>query len=177
MRKDHWAAIAIAGALVTAAPARADLYVGFGVGDATLREDVAATSDDLNAHAGGNSYYFGLGLGRHVRFELTRFDFDRFEDEVGPGGPTLRSVGFDADALSFVLSERIGSDLSLYLRAGWFEWDRREGLSHESGTDPLFGLGLSYRLGEHLTLRSEYLRADAGLQRIEVPTLSIAYHF
>ena len=141
------AATAVGIALMASAGAQADLYLGFGSGRATVADRMFGSSDEFKADATSEHYFFGFTLGRHARLEFGRADLGVLEDTVTLGGvPTRTTVAAEGNTYSLLFSERIADDLSLYLRAGTFEWEREvQGVAgaRERGGNGLFGLGAS----------------------------------
>lgn len=169
------------GTLALSQSAAADLYFGVGSGRATVDDRMFGASDDFTADDTSEHYFVGFTLGRHARFEIGRADLGVLEDTVTLGGvPTRTTVAAEGNTYSLLFSERVADDLSLYLRAGTFEWERKvQGVAgaRQRGGNGLFGLGLSLRVTDDFTLRAEYQRFEMGDANLDVPTLAVAYHF
>lgn len=179
-------ALALAAALVAAlgfsGPAAADLYLGFGSGRATLDDRLFGASDEFNGDDTSEHYFIGFGAGHRVGFEFGRTDLGFMTDTIDVGGtPTPTTVAIDGHAFSFLFTERVADDLSLFLRAGVFDWDREStgptSAGNHSGDNGLFGLGAILRVSDHLELRAEYQRYEVGHSNVDVPMLAVAYRF
>jgi opacity protein-like surface antigen len=181
-------ALTLAAALVAAlgfsGPAAADLYLGFGSGRASLDDRILGEPEEFNGEATSEHYFLGVRLGHHASLEIGRADLGLMSDEMTELGLTsTTTVRTDGRTISLLFAEPIAGDLSVFLRAGVFDWAREgnEGggafLSNASGQNGHFGLGASLRVSDHLVLRAEYQRFEVGDSDYDVPTLALIYRF
>jgi hypothetical protein len=103
-------------------------------------------------------------------------------DTITVGGvPTATTASIDGHTYSVLFSEHLAEDMTLYLRAGVFDWDRETsgppGAGNHSGQNGFFGVGGSLRVSQHLELRAEYQRFEVGQANVDGPVLSIVYRF
>jgi hypothetical protein len=167
-----------------AQPAKADLYLGFGVGTANLDDRIAGSTDELNGEDTSEQFFFGLGLGRSMALEFGRIEFGVLADTVTIGGiPTPAQYTADGRSISLLFREELANDFSLYLRAGVFNWDATTDLNNGAtvtfvdGQNGVFGFGATYEVGDHLTFRAEYTQYELRDVDVLVPSFSVSYGF
>lgn len=169
---------------LSALPAAADLYIGFGSGRTNMDDHVAGSTDELNADETSEQFFFGLELGRNASLEFGRTDFGVLEDTITIGGlPTPTEFSADGRTITLLFRDEITDDLSLFLRAGVIDWnsttDQNSGLTvtHADGQNGVFGFGATYHATDHVTFRVEYTQYELGEVDLMVPSLAVVWGF
>lgn len=162
-------AAALAATAVTAHAAEdAGFYSGFGIGQALV--DERGYDDEDTAFTALGGYQFN----RYFALEAGYADLGEIE-------PELTGRALEASSLYFTAVGIVpfSNRFSGYAKAGIQRWDLDAalpgltGTSDDSGSDPVYGLGLQVRLTDAFALRGEYSRfeiedIDADLAQVQV---------
>ncbi len=161
---------ALLGAAAFGAQAAEDhgFYAGAGAGQSFVDEGAYDDEDTAFSAFGGYQFnrYFGLEAGYADLGEL----------ESGTAGAALEA---GSAYLTAVGTLPFTEKLSGYAKAGMQRWDLDTaipglaGTGDDTGTDPVYGVGLQYRLTDAVALRGEYSRfeiedLDADLAQLQV---------
>ena len=158
---------------LTAAPAYAQVddnnntegfYLGVAIGDFNTQLDSPDDADDIDLDFGdqdADRIFAGWRFNRFAAFEVDYTDFGR--SNVAPN--TL-GIQAESDGLtpSIVGTLPVGP-IELFARAGMMFYnvevhDDTDNLLDDSGSDPVYGVGIGFTFAEHLNLRAEYERVD-----------------
>ena len=179
------AAIIVLASTLAAAPltASADsgFFVGGSVGAATLDDridtfalDTDSTSFRLNA---------GWQFSDFLAIEAGYHDFGKFDEEVDLGG-ILSDVNLRADGYTLGLTTSIplGSNLSLFGRAGAFIWEgdaRVDGLRIEGFDDEnlYYGAGADFKVSDRFALIGDWTRYELDDTESDVISIGFRYRF
>lgn len=179
------AAIISVASLLAAAPVTASadsgFFVGGSVGAATLDDridtfalDTDSTSFRLNA---------GWQFSDFLAVEAGYHDFGKFDEELDLGG-ILSDVDIRADGYTLGLTTSIplGSNMSLFGRAGAFIWEadaRVDGLRIEGFDDEnlYYGAGADFRVSERLSLLGDWTRYELDDTESDVISIGFRYRF
>ena len=179
------AAFVLAGLLPAAAQAANGsdhgFYVGAKLGSASI--DDRFFDDETAASLG---VYLGWQVSAHLAFEGEYTSFGDFDGVVDRGQDP--SIAFSAEPGTFgvvaVFSLPIGEFFSLFADAGFHTWDFYDGdgdsvpsvtLGDGSGTDPTYGIGGRFDLGENWSIRARYQRYEFG--DLDLDELSLSGHY
>lgn len=167
------------------------LYLGAGIGGATLDSDSFDQLNDLGANTDDSDTAYKLFAGYQFNpnfaLEGSYLDFGEFDANLGPKSLEASAEGF---GFSLVGKLPIQNGFSLHAKAGLIAWDgdidyrdSSTGLSASlggDGTDPYYGLGAEYQVNQ-VILRAEYERyelSDSGEDfEIDLASASLGYRF
>ncbi len=152
---------------------------------------LALTMGAVSAQETDNNLYFGISAGTtdpDVGDEDTGYKFmlgyraapwidvEAAFIDMGDFGP-LEVVGFQAAGLA---KYPLG-DLEIFGKAGIFAWDTSGddlAFFDDTGVDPLFGLGASYRFSEEFSVRAEFERFyEVDDVDIDMYSIGVTYDF
>ena len=136
-------------------------YVGIGFG--------SAHDEILNEDESAFKFYGGVNLNRHIGLELGYVDLGSYVNGA------LIQDGISYELIGYI---PLTSDLDIYGRAGFFDWEVTNAFTSNTGTDATFGVGLQAQLQDHLSLRGEYqtfIDVDGG--DVDLYSASINLHF
>lgn len=156
----------------TAAVAGADsgLYIGAGVGDASVKDTNFDESDSAYKIFGG----YNIGFIPLVDFavEASYVDFGKPSSSAG----SVEVSGLNAFGLAGLSFGPFG----VFAKAGAISWDSDSTLggtsSSKSGTDPAYGLGARFALGS-LSVRAEYEVYDLDSTDLDMVSVSGVFTF
>jgi hypothetical protein len=157
------------------------LYIGAGVGSASLAEDIAGIDFDDDASAW--RVLGGLQLGGLFGLEAGYQDLGDFEERLELGGTTAVSR-FSADGwtLGGALSLPLGEAVSLFGRGGVFVWDAdvdvygvRSALDNDS--NPYYGAGGKVAATRNLSLVGDWTRFEFEDAKTDVFSIGFEYRF
>ena len=143
-------------------------YAGVGAGQSFV--DQAAYDDEDTAFSAFGGYQFN----RYFGLEAGYADLGELESDTAGTALEASSAYFSAvGTLPFT------EKFSGYAKAGMQRWDLDTaipgltGTSDDTGTDPVYGVGLQYRFTDTVALRGEYSRfeiedLDADLAQLQV---------
>lgn len=180
-------ALALAGVLPVSAQAAngndSGFYVGAKLGSANV--DDRFFDDETAASLG---VYLGWQVSAHLAFEGEYTSFGDFDGVVDRGEDP--SIAFSSDPGSFgvvaVFSLPVGDSFSLFADAGFHAWDFFDGdnnqvptitLGDDSGTDPTYGIGGRFHLGDNWSIRARYQRYEFGDLDLDELSISGQYRF
>ena len=179
------AAIIVLASTMAAAPlsASADsgFFVGGSIGAATLDDDI----DTFALDADSTSFRLNAGwqFSDFLAIEAGYHDFGKFDEELDLGG-ILSDVDIRADGYTLRLTTSIplGSNLSLFGRAGAFIWEadaRVDGLRTEGFDDEnlYYGAGADFKVSERLSLLGDWTRYELDDTESDVISIGLRYRF
>ena len=136
-------------------------YLGASLGTA---HDVILDEDEP-----AYKYYAGVNLGRNIGLELSYVDLGSYVNGA------LTQDGISYELIGYL---PLTSDIDIYGRAGFFDWEVANGFSANTGTDATFGVGLQAQLQDSLSLRGEFQTfMDVGGGDVDLYSASIILHF
>jgi OmpA-OmpF porin, OOP family len=160
-----------AAALAAQAQDNRGFYAGAGVGQSFVDESSYDDEDTAFSIFGGYQFnrYFGLE-GGYV-------DFGKLESE-GPG----RNLETNSAYLTAVAGIPFTDRFSGYAKAGFQRWDldtpiAATGSRDDSGTDPIYGVGVQYRFTDAFALRGEYSRFEVEDADLDLAQVQVRYNF
>jgi len=173
-------AVAAAGLLVPVlATADSGLYLGAGVGAASLAEDFDGLriDDEVEAYR----ILGGLQLGKNLGLELGYQNFGDFEQRVDLGGTTaITRLTADGWTLGGTLGLPLGDYVSLFGRGGLFVWDAdievngvRAAVDDDS--NPYYGGGAKVAFSERFSLLGDWTRYE--LDDVDTDVISIGFEY
>lgn len=174
-KKVRMVVICLAGSFMgmpTAAVAGADsgLYIGAGVGDASVKDTNFDESDSAYKVFGG----YNIGFIPLVDFavEASYVDFGKPSSSAG----SVEVTGLNAFGLAGLSFGPFG----VFAKAGAISWDSDSTLggasSSKSGTDPAYGLGARFALGS-ISVRVEYEVYDLDSTDLDMVSVSGVFTF
>ena len=175
------ALLAVIALVPLSASADSGFFFGGSVGSATLDDDIDtfaldADSTSFRLNAGWQfSDFFALEVGYH--------DFGKFDEELDLGG-ILSDVDIRADGYTFgaTMSVPMGSNLSLFGRAGGFIWEadaRVDGLRIEGFDDEnlYYGAGADFKVTDQFSLLGDWTRYELDDTESDVISIGFRYRF
>ena len=166
--------IFLTGALLSApattfAGADSGLYIGGGVGDATIDAGNFDESDSSYKVFGG--YNFGVIPLIDLAIEASYVDF---------GSPSSSTDKVEITAVNaFGLAGLSFGPFGVFAKAGMIDWDvdvSGNAVSSDSGTDPAYGVGARFALGS-FAVRAEYELYDVDQADVEMLSVSAVLTF
>ena len=147
-------------------------HVGAGVGQSLV--DEAGYDDEDTAFSVFGGYQFNRWFGLEGGYA----DLGKLETS---------GIGRDIEASSVYLTA-VGTvpftdTFSGYAKAGFQRWDLDTalpgvtGTTDDNGTDPVYGVGLQYRLNDKVALRGEYSRFEVEDADLDLAQLQVRYDF
>ncbi len=136
-------------------------YVGAGIGQ----------SDDEILHETESAYKFfgGINLTEHIGLELSYVDLGTFANgQLSQDGVAYEVIGYLP----------LDSNIDLFGRAGFYDWEVSDEFNSLTGTEPTFGFGLNVQMNPKLSVRGEYqifTEVDGG--DVEMYSASLSLHF
>lgn len=129
-------------------------YLGGGAGSGRINgEDFTNTNGDLEKSRVSWKALAGAKLGRMLSLEGQYIDFgaaNRDSDHI-------QATGWTGGVVLDVLAER---PVTPYIKAGVLFWDTDRQFNNitliEEGTDPTFGAGVRFMVGDAMAIRAEY---------------------
>ena len=181
MSKTAWAgALAAAFGLSTAsAHAEGGLYLGAGIGSASLAEefDGFEFDDDVEAYR----FLGGLQLGDTLGIEAGYQSFGDFEERIDLGGATaITRFSADGWTLGGTRGVPVAAGVSLFGRAGVFLWDADvevNGLRSavDDDSNPYYGVGGKVDVSDRLSIVGDWTRFE--LDDIDTDVLSLGFEY
>jgi opacity protein-like surface antigen len=146
---------------------REGLYIGGAIGDFSADLDRPGDVDDveLDFDDSTDRLYAGYRFNPYVAFQV---DYTDFGDGTAASNLLGVTAGFDGWTPAIVGTLPLGP-VELYAKAGWIfynvdvDLNTRNNLDetfHDSGNDPVYGIGIGVTVLERLNLRAEYERID-----------------
>lgn len=172
MKKQYFAAFALAAAIPT--PALADFSVGVRLGSANQTTSASSLPD-----ISGSDTSFGIGAAfkfhKNFAVEANYNDFGQMEDSYIDSFDDLITDKVSSNSLSIGLKTifPVGETSSLFLRAGLSSWDWEieetdsafPGFvfkADDSGTDIHYGVGFNQKLGDLISIGIDYTITPMG---------------
>jgi len=165
-------AVLVGAAAFGAQAADKGFYAGAGAGQSQV--DEAGYDDEDTAF----SVFGGYQFNRWFALEGGYADLGKLES---------RGLGRDLEAgavyLAAVGTVPFTDRFSGYAKAGFQRWDLDTalpgvtGTADDSGTDPVYGVGLQYRFTDKVALRGEYSRFEAEDADLDLAQLQVRYNF
>lgn len=165
--------------------AAADFYLGAGLGDG-VEGGSFRTGLERFTDSGGDPWkvFAGLQVGRHLGFEVSRYDFgtQRCCEQVADIGFHSSVDGFSAAVLG---RWPLGRRFVPFAKAGILAWEE-EGefvtligptARSDDGTDLLLGAGFDFEIVERLALRAEAERYEFEDASSEALWASLLFRF
>ncbi len=154
--------------LLSNAGAESGFYLGGGIGSASVIE--AGFDEDDSAYKVFGGYNFGVIPLVDLAIEASYVDFGAPDSSVGK----VDISGINAFGLAGLSFGPFG----IFAKVGMVDWDLEStipAISNDSGTDPVYGLGLRLALGS-FALRAEYEVYDLDVD-LEMISVSGVYTF
>lgn len=174
-------ALIAAATLGTAAQADTGLYLGAGVGAATVDEDFSGfdIDDDVEAYR----VLGGLQLGDTLGIEVGYQNFGDFEERFDLGGVTsVTRLTADGWTLGGTLGLPLTDSISIFGRAGIFVWDAdvevngvRSAVDDDS--NPYYGVGGKVGFTDRFSLVGDWSRFELDETDLDVVSLGFEYRF
>lgn len=163
------------------ATAESGLYLGAGIGSATLAEDF----DGFDIDDDTESYRFlgGLQLGDALGIEAGYMNFGDFEERIDFGGGTaLTRLTADGWTLGGTLSMPLSNAVSLFGRGGVFVWDAGvevDGIraAVDDDSNPYYGGGAKVSFTRNFSLVGDWTRYELDEVDTDVYSLGFEYRF
>jgi len=156
------------------------LYFGASAIKTNLQQDDLGGSFD----ASDTTYkaFVGFHFLKFLGLEASYVDFGSLEDTSAGIDLSVDSTAYDLFLLGVL---PLGSHFELFAKAGLFMWDRNAdasgavtGTDTDSGTDPVYGAGMSIIFGKHIGLRLEYERYGmSDVDKLEQESAGIEIRF
>jgi OOP family OmpA-OmpF porin len=167
--------------LSTGTSAHEGFYLGAGIGSAQLDDsfDGLDIDDDTTAYR----LVAGWRLNRYVGLEAGWHDFGDFEQSFTIDGQRVdATLSADGYTLGLSGSYPLGNRLELMGRAGAFFWDGEAELTYLSeadpgDTNPYYGAGLGYALGEQFLVTGDWTRYELEDTRSDVFSVGFQFRF
>lgn len=142
--------LALASPALTAAEVDSSPWFAVSVGTSTIKDDDGMDEDQDRALSGA----LGWDFAEHLGMEFGLVDLGTFKSASVPAGEfSARSV--TASLVPYLQMDRT----RLYARAGIGFWSAKYESNDRTGTDPVAGIGVDYRIGESADMQWS-LRAD-----------------
>jgi hypothetical protein len=167
-------------ALACPGAALAEGFIGGSIMDASIDGAIEDAGVDLDADDTGYKIYSGFNVGKFFRFEIAYVDFGSPEAESGGVDVSIDPTAWDGFA---VLVIPIGSVFEIFGKAGLVTWKTDVvtsafGSLDADGTDPAYGAGVAFKLGQLLALRAEYERFDFdGFETLDAVSAGLDLRF
>jgi hypothetical protein len=155
-------------------------YVGASAIKTNLQQDDLGGSFD----ASDTTYkaFVGFHFLKFLGLEANYVDFGSLEDTSAGIDLSVDATAYD---LFLVGVLPLGSHFELFAKAGYFKWDRNAdasgavtGTDTDSGSDPVYGAGMSIIFGKHIGLRLEYEKYDmSDVDKLEQESAGIEIRF
>ena len=151
----------------TFAGADSGLYIGGGVGDASVKDGAFDESDSSYKVFGG--YNFGVIPLIDLAIEASYVDF---------GSPSSSTDKVEITAVNaFGLAGLSFGPFGVFAKAGAINWDMDSSLDgSNSGSDPAYGVGARFALGS-FAVRAEYELYDVDQADVEMLSVSAVFTF
>ncbi|MEM1176009.1 MAG: outer membrane beta-barrel protein [Pseudomonadota bacterium] len=196
MLKSHttlmaWLALAAASLLFLAPAAQADggLYVGGSAGGSTLEADFdQGEFPEFPSSIDEDDTAYKLFIGYKLDLPVFTLGVEGGYVNLGEpeipvvGIPGISEVNLETTALNLWGTAGIeAGPLDLYAKLGFVSWDAEAsignlGSASDDGTDPAYGVGVSFGLGS-LEVRGEYEIYDFDGTDIDMLSVGIAFYF
>lgn len=159
--------------LAAAATPDSYTYLGGGIGYSRMNgEDFTNTSGDLTKNQTSWKAYAGMKFSGRISLEGQHIDFGAANRNTD----RIQATGWTAGLVLDFLQNR---SVTPYAKAGALFWEtdnRFNGISQaEDDTDPAFGLGVRFMIGEHGALRTEYERF--AMDHTDIDNFSVSLQF
>jgi len=159
--KSVFIAVSLALSIPAAQAVQPGPYFGAGIGE----------SDDeiLNETESAFKFFGGVNLNENIGLELSYVDLGSFaNDQLTQDGVAYEIIGYLP----------LDSNIDLFGRAGFYDWEVSDGFAYRTGTEPTFGFGLNVQMSQNLSVRGEYqifTEIDGG--DVEMYSASLSFHF
>jgi hypothetical protein len=162
---------------MTTAVAHAGMYAGASVGQTAVKAsdgslDLNDTSTDYKIYAGWGRKFFG--------FEASYIGFGSVSDSSGGTDVKVDTTGYDLFVRGIL---PLGKHLEIFGKAGMVHWNADTKLSgavsdsnSDSGNNSVYGLGVAWKFGEHLSVRGEYEEYNIG-DSLHVASIGADFRF
>lgn len=184
MNHSKAAVIALVSTLAAApltASADSGFFLGGSLGAATLDDDI----DTFALDADSTSFRINAGwqFSDFLAIEAGYHDFGKFDETLDLGG-VLSDVDLRADGYTLGATANIplGSNLSLFGRAGAFIWEgdaRVDGLRIEGFDDEnlYYGAGADFKVSDRLSLIGDWTRYELDDTESDVISIGLRFRF
>jgi OOP family OmpA-OmpF porin len=183
------AALLCGGALVTATPVAAQLYLGGGLGWSDYKAGNASndiSSGTVDGEDTGWKLFGGYQFNRNFGFELSYLDLGRASYSGTLSGAPVTSGSLETTGvnLSVVGTLPLTQNFDLFGKLGAFAWETKTGdltagvagSRKDDGTDVSYGVGVAYNFTPQLALRGEWEKLKAH-DDIDFMSVSMAFKF
>ncbi len=133
-------------------------YVGASAGKTNLQVDDLGGS--FSSSATTYKAFAGFRFMKFFGIEASYVDFGSPEDSDAGVDLSVDATAWDAFAVGVL---PLGKHFELFAKAGLFRWDRNAEASgavtdssSDTGTDPVYGAGMAFKIMKHLAIRLEY---------------------
>ena len=129
-------------------------YIGVGFGSVDYDAESISNFDDPT----GFEIMLGKEISRNLSFELSYIDFGEADDGAAP----LQRLEGDAITVGALLRGKVGKTADVFLKLGMHSWDielTEDGagvIGKDDGTDIFYGLGVSVKTTDNLSIGARY---------------------
>ena len=169
----------LSGLCMSPANAATGLYLGAGLGQASIKETAGGTTFDASdaAYKAFVGYRFGLIPIIDLAVEGGYTDFGKPSQTIGGQNVQIKLHGYDAAAL---LIFPLGP-IDLYGKAGMLSWSADASgagtTSSTTGTDPFYGAGVGFYIWK-IGIRAEYERYQIkDVDQVQMYSVSALFQF
>lgn len=155
-------------------------YGGLGIGQSNYRD---VDQDSANTRSEGWKVYAGYQFNKYLGVEG---GYVNLNDMTGTQGTVTTNIATQAWALSAVLSYPVTDKVSVMGKLGaaymLADVDSKDGAAltvrtEEDDYEPVYGLGVSYKLFDNMDLRAEWDRYDRSDMNIDLVSAGFAVKF
>lgn len=136
-------------------------YLGLGFG---------ATDDQVLAESdAGFKVFGGINITPNIGLEVSYIDLGEYANN------TLTQEGVAYEVVGYLPLNR---DVDIYGKFGLFDWEVSNSSQTNTGDDTTFGIGISARMNDHLSIRGEwqtFVDVDGG--DVDLLSASVAFNF
>ena len=176
--------ILVSASLGSISTTAADPYVGFGVGTASYKADLTASSgNEIDDDGTGTKLYGGYAFNKYLAAEASVYNFAEASVgavETSPGGSVVSgSVSMKGVGAYVVGMYPVTKDVNLMAKLGVLNWDAdlRVGDTTRTndGTDMAYALAASYAFTKELLVAAEWESFNSD--NPELSMLSLGFKF
>lgn len=158
--------VMVAAVMLFAPTAHAEIYVGGSVTQTAIDIDnVNFDEDDTGFKIFGGWTFF-----KFVGLEAGYYDMGNQEN-------LLEDIEITAYALSARGILPIGDHFEIFAKAGYMIWDLESPNGDEDDNDIIYGAGIAFVFGGHLSIRAEYEILDVDGADIDLYSIGAAFRF
>ncbi len=136
-------------------------YLGLGFG--ATNDEVLAESD------AGTKFFGGINITSYLGLEVSYVDLGEYANN------TLTQEGVTYEIVGYL---PLDNHIDLYGKFGLFDWEVSNGSATNKGDDVTYGVGISVRMNDNLSLRGEwqtFLDVDGG--DVDMLSANVTFNF